>query len=68
MKEQYNRILKGLHELNPNPFMDSVRRCINEWPETIDIFADALSIGQVQSKKWVREELLNTNRSLGVVD
>ena len=67
MKEQYNRILKGLHELNPNPFMDSVRRCINEWPETIDIFADALSIGQVQSKKWLIEELLNTNRSLGVV-
>lgn len=65
--EQYNRILKGFHELSPNPFMDSVRRCLNEWPESVDAFADALSIGQIKSKKWLIEELSTANIPLGVV-
>ncbi len=55
--EKFNRIIKGLHELRPHSFMDSVRRVIWEYPNTAGPFADALSIGQIKSKKWLLEEL-----------
>jgi len=55
--EKFNRILKGLNELRPDSFMDAVRRVIWEHPNTAGPFADALSIGQIKSKKWLLEEL-----------
>mgnify|MGYP000064526542 CR=1 FL=1 len=55
--EKFNRIAKGFYELTKNEFIDSVRRVIYNNPNTANGFADALSIGQIKSKKWLIEEL-----------
>ena len=55
--EKFNRILKGLYELHPNEFMDSMRRVIYELPASAQGFSDALSIGQIKSKKWLVSSL-----------
>lgn len=55
--EKFNRILKGMHELRPDSFMEQMRRVIWEHPNTAGVFADAMSIGQIKSKKWLIEEL-----------
>jgi len=65
--QNYNRVLKGLDMLQPFPFMDSVRRCIFEWPQTVGVFADALSEGQIHSKQWLISELEQLDLALGNV-
>ena len=65
--QNYNRILKGFDMLRPFPFMDAVRRCIFEWPQTVGIFADALSEGQIKSKQWLMNELEVLDLPMGTV-
>lgn len=51
-------VLMGLEDYYPEkPFLRSLRQTIDEYPEAR--WTDALSRGQIQSKKWLVEELKN---------
>ena len=58
-------ILNGLAEIYDSPFLSNLKRAVRNYPNAN--FSDALSLGQVKSKKWLISELEKVHSDLGTV-
>ena len=52
-----NKILNGLELLYPNSVIPQLKRSLEKFPESIKNMEDAFSLGQLQSKLWLIDNL-----------